>query len=167
MKTLTFLLHALTVMMLVFLSQPLEAQRIRPLNDYLAELRTRPGSAMEADADKLETLAFQPVNLIRLRNSVSEKFGKEAPATLDSDLRSLMQIKGSGSEFRTVELIKVRLSSQEEIPPVANRECFLQFPQLRYVLFLCEYECDPQSLQLLIPEGDQALVFLFSISVPN
>jgi hypothetical protein len=156
----------ITLILMVFLiSASLHAQEVRELEGYLEQMRTSTDSASVANAALIESLVTDLHATVYIDNSITAN-GDTPPVVAVAKAASVSKLILTDSRFTQVEFITIKLSSINDLNIFMDINKFVGFTNLKYVYFLCEFECTPDALQKLFLPKTGIMVF-YKISIAS
>ena len=160
----TLFVRIFLILMVFLISASLHAQEVRELEGYLEQMRTSTDSASVANAELLESLVTDLHPTIFINNSIIVN-GDTPPVVAIVKASSVSKLILTDSRFTQVELITIKLSSITDLNIFMDINKFTDFTNLKYVYFLCEFECTPDALQkLFLPKTGVAVLYKISIA---
>ena len=160
----------LLVTCILFLVFQVSAQEVKELNGSL--------SGNNAETNKLRSLVndLQPTLYFQQNEQVGNNV--EAPLLIDSDAASVDQFYVKNPEYNSVELIRIRINSPEQMNLFLDISKLDSFINLKYIYFLCAFDlCEEQSaksaceiwkISKMINQGtNTGIRFYYLISIPS
>jgi hypothetical protein len=146
------------------------AQEVRELNSVLSGNNTEVNRLRSLVNDIQPTLFFQQSEVI------GDKV--EAPVIIDADAASENQLYTNNPKFNSVEIIRIRINSPEDMKLVLDISRLESFTNLKYIYFLCAFDiCEEQSSKsaceigkiskMMSSGGNSKIKFFYEISIPS
>lgn len=153
------------VFIIVMTCATLHAQDLTELNGYLEQLKSSADPAEVTDALHLESLVsdFQPI--IYVGKSIVAHNEKQ-PVCAEAKSGSTDGLTTENPLFSQVELITIRLQSASEMNFVLDLSKLISFTNLKYVCFLCEFNCEIEDVQKLFI-AKTGITVTYKISIPS
>ena len=150
---------------IVMICSTLHAQDLMELHGYLEQLKASADPAKVSDAVHLESLIsdFQPT--IYVGKSIVAH-NEKRPVCAEAKSGSIDGLTAENPLFSQVELITIRLQSASEMNFVLDLSKLISFTNLKYVCFLCEFNCGIEDVQkLFIPKT--GITVTYRLSIPS
>ena len=152
------------------LTLKVSAQEVRELNSVL--------SGNNNEANRLRSLVndIQPTLSFQQNEVIGDKAG--APVLIDADVASVNQLYLNNPKFNSVEIIRIRINSPEDLNLVVDMSRLESFTNLKYLYFLCAFDiCEEQSsksaceigkiIKMISSGGNSKIKFFYEISIPS
>jgi hypothetical protein len=152
---------------IAFFALNTSAQTLQEYQTMLAGMNSSTDPVIRAQATHLDSLVFQVQPKIHLVNLVSTVTGGTLPVCLETDDESVGMLSTSVPLYQTVELITVRLNGPDDLNFVLNLTALPGFGSLKYIQFLCGFQCDPQLINALFTTNNPGITVFYFISIPN
>lgn len=153
------------LLVLCTLSLSLPAQQIKELGSYLAELNATGKDVQMALAVQLDSLTSDIKPTVNIGSTISAN-SVETPVRALVKARAVSKLSLNEPLYAGVELITLRIRSAADMNFLLNLNTLPGFPVLRFVLFQCEFECNPEDLEsLYLP--NPAITVLYRISIAS
>lgn len=145
------------------------AQEVRELNSVL--------SGNNTEANRLRSLVndIQPALSFQQSEVMGDK--TEAPVLLDADVASVNQLYINNPKFNSVEIIRIRINSPEDLKLALDISRLGSFTNLKYIYFLCAFDiceeqssksaCEIEKILKMISSGESKIKFFYEISIPS
>ncbi len=153
------------VFIIVMTYTAINAQEINEINGYLKQMKTSANAGIISDALHLESLVrdFQPT--IYVGKSIVAHT-ETRPVCAEAKSGSIDGLTTENPLFSQVELITIRLQSASEMNFVLDLSKLISFTNLKYVCFLCEFNCEIEDVQkLFIPKT--GITVTYKVSIPS
>ena len=152
---------------IVFFALNTSAQTLQEYRTMIAAMKSSADPGIRSQATHLESLVFQLQPKMHIVNSVSTITGGTSPVCLETDDKSVLLLGTVKPLFQTVELITVRLNGPSDLDFVLNLAALSGFGSLKYVQFLCSFQCDPKVISALFTGNKPGITVFYNISIPN
>jgi hypothetical protein len=136
------------IILILGASVSIHAQEVIELSDYLDLRNTSTDSATVANAGRLEILLKDIQSTVYIGSTIQAQ-GETAPVRADVKAGSVAQLTLTDPLFSQVEIITIRLRNSADLNFVLDFAKLIGFPNLKYVYFLCEFECQIEDIQKL------------------
>lgn len=154
--------------LLIFYSLNISAQGVQELNQHLTLLKTSSVLADQTSYTQITNLVSGINPTVYINNGVIKTSSDLPPVCADVDINSLPSLSAANSLFNQVELLKIRLDSDNSPQEILNLNNLPGFTNLKYVLFICSYNCDLRTIYSLYQPSAQGWIYVFyQISIPN
>jgi hypothetical protein len=163
-KKVTLLLMATLLSVLAGIR--VSAQNINEYNSMIAQMKTSGTASIKEEASHIESLAFSLQPKVYIENGIESYSGNTDPVCANIDVASISSLYVSNSAFNKVELISIRIKSQSELNFVLNYSSLKDFQSLKYVEFLCDFNCNPTFLKSVLSNfPESGILFFYQLSV--
>lgn len=132
---------------LFFYSTKIHAQEMKDFRVCVALLKQ---SAQQADNDKaaqLISLSDQLQPTLFLSNGSIKKYGQAPAVCIDADMASIGMLSTPDTAASHVEFIRIRVKSASEAGQILRSSDLQSYSRLKYVLFLCSFNCNPLTIK--------------------
>jgi hypothetical protein len=163
-KKVTFLLLATIIGL--FSCLQVSAQGVKEYHGMIAQMKASENATLQAEASHIESLAFSLQPKVYIENGIETYSGDTDPICVNIDAASINKLYAANTAFKKVELISIRLKSQNELNFVLNYSSLQDFQSLKYVEFLCDFNCEPALLKKVLsnfPENGILIFYIVSI----
>jgi len=141
------------------------------LNEYLS-LNANNKSSVKLKSSQspftpLQVLAYDLVSTVIIENGELKVFGEQPPIKAELFYNSFQTLATPNALFKNVELLVLKLKSEDQLNSSLDFSKIVGFNNLRYVYFLCPFNCSKSQIEniaLGIPSG---VTLLYSISIPE
>lgn len=153
------------ILLFVLFSASLFAQNVQELNSFLAEAKKTNDPAIMSEAKHLESLIrdLQPTVYI---NNMSIENNEAQPVCAEVDASSVDQLSLQNELFIKVEIITIRLQSPSDLDFILDLSILTGFTNLKFVVFLCEFECTDKDIDKIFLTKSGITVF-YKVSIPS
>jgi hypothetical protein len=156
----------LMVIFIVFTSATLPAQVIAELKSYLGQAKASDNSEVIAQGLKLQSLIYDLQPSVTIQDNVLSTYSRAPFVCVDTDLSSVTKLTESNPLFNQAELLTIRINNQNELNAVPDISKLQGFTNLKYVYFLCTFECTAAQINKVIKVTDTKILFFYLISIP-
>ncbi len=153
-----------------FFAFSVSAQEVKELSGLL--------NGNTEDINHLRSLVndIQPTFYFQQSELIGDK--GEMPTLIDTDVASVNQLYKDNPAYSSVEIIRIRISSPEDLNLILDISRLSAFLSLKYVYFLCDFKiCGEQSAisdceigkiaKMISPEENRGITFIYLISIPS
>jgi len=153
----------------LFAPQITSAQNIQNYDEVLKDLNSvKSQSSLASEVVHLKSLMFELQPSLYLHSQTEKQDNKTLPVCLNTDNESIAKLYEANPLFSEVELITIYLKSQKDLDFILEVSRLLSFKKLRYIQFLCGFEC---VADLIRPhyksDSGSGIVVFYRISIPN
>jgi len=164
--------QALPVLLLIILflisTQNLKAQNIKEYSDLANSITSADKQNGSSEAKHLKSLIFDLNPKIYIYNKEDKRYGNEPPVCLNTDVNSIERLYEANNLFEKVELISININNPSELNFILDFSKLNSFINLKYVQFLCSFECDPILIKQLYKENSKTgMIVFYRISLPE
>jgi len=143
------------------------AQSIKQFDEVLNSMLASGQEQGNADAAYLKSLVYDVQPRIYVHGDGLKKISEKAPVCVTATPQSLELLYETNPLFEQVELITVKISNARDLNYVLDMTRFKSFSKLKYVHFLCNYDCDPALIRLQWPQASGSVIVFYQISLPE
>lgn len=154
----------LVIICLAF-SGRLQAQDITELSLYITQQKASQDTLISHAALHLEDLLTDVQSTVYIGSTLVAK-GLTAPVRADVKASSVSKLLIDNSLFSQVEIISVRLRSSSDLNFLLDLQRLTTFPKLKYLYFLCEFDCTTDDLTKLF-RPKTGITVLYKISIAS
>jgi hypothetical protein len=141
------------------------AQVVKEYNGMIAQMKASDNADVKAEAIHIESLAFSLLPKVYIENGIESYSGSD-PICVNIDAASVDRLYVSNTAFNKVELIAIRIKSQSDLNFVLNYSSLQDFQSLKYVEFLCDFNCDPTLLKSVLSNfPDKGISIFYRVSI--
>jgi hypothetical protein len=158
------------ILIILFLisTQNLKAQNIKEYSDLTNSLTAADQQSKSSETKHLKSLVFDLMPKIYINNKEEKTFGNEPPVCLNTDANSVELLYEANALFEKVELISININNPGELNFILDFSKLNSFINLKYVQFLCSFECDPILINQLYKENSKTgMIVFYRISLPE
>ncbi|HNZ42632.1 MAG TPA: hypothetical protein PLI16_10440 [Bacteroidales bacterium] len=132
-------------------------------------LETALTSKAPATQQVLKSLVFDVHPTICVENGTIKTFGNGPAVRLETDSKSFSSLYDADPIFDQVEIITVKLNNPDDMKVVPlNLQNLTGFTRLKYILFLCNMNCNPNSINKMFKATTQdGFEIFYQVSIPN
>jgi hypothetical protein len=103
---------------------------------------------------------------VYINDGVISTYGTPPAIVADIDVPSFSTIAQINSVFDQVEFLRIHISSAADLNNIFNFNNLPGFSNLKYILFLCDYNCDPAAIgNAYILNPNSAVTVFYQISL--
>jgi hypothetical protein len=152
----------------VFSIQISSAQNIKEYNDVINSLPVSKDLAGSSNAGRLQSLVYNVQPKLYIHKQEVKNSSEELPVCINTDANSINILYGANRLFERVEMITILLNSPGESDFILDLSKLKNFPNLKYVHFLCSFKCEPSLINKLYQENSSTgIIVFYQISVPD
>jgi hypothetical protein len=153
------------ILLLLVSSAGLHAQDIVLLDSFLEEMKASQDTALSNNAIHLESLLTGLQSTVYVGSSI--KAGDETPPVC-ANVRagSVSMLTQTNQLFNEVELIVIKLRTPQDLNFKLDPSKLTSFVKLKYVVFLCEFECSLEETQNLF-HPKNGISFFHKVSIAS
>jgi hypothetical protein len=162
---LSSLIKLILVLMIIISRISLNAQDVVELDVFLARNNASHDPAIDANTKHLESLLkeVQPTIFVSANEITSSGAN---PLCVEVEASAINQLYLGNSLFSRVEVMIIRLKDPADLNFKLDLTKLSGFLSLKYVYFLCEFECRSEEIQKLItPKA--GITTLYKVSIPR
>jgi hypothetical protein len=162
-KKVTFLLMATLLGVLSCIR--VSAQVVNEYNGMITQMKASVDADVKAEAIHIESLAFSLLPKVYIENGIETYSGAD-PICANIDVASISRLYISNTAYKNIELLSIRIKSQSDLNFVLNYSSLQDFQSLKYVEFLCDFNCDPTLLKSLLSNfPDKGILIFYRVSL--
>jgi hypothetical protein len=143
------------------------AQEVKDFGKMLAAMKASPDVKLSTQASRLESLVFNLQPSVSIQEGIISTYGDAPFVCVDIDVRSVSRIKEANPLFSQAELITITINNQNEMKMFLDLTSLTGFPRLKYIYFLCSFECTNEQINKLINTADSQITVFYSVSIPS
>ena len=147
--------------------QNLPAQNIKHFDEVLNALSTSDQDQAKADASHFKSLIYDVQPRLYVHEDGLKKISEKAPVCVTAGPQSLELLYETNPLFEQVEMITLNISNARDLNYVLDMTRLKSFSKLKYVHFLCNYDCDPALIRLQWPKSTGSVIVFYQISLPE
>lgn len=171
-------LKSIVSLTFLMVSQVLSAQPINQLNAQIAGMLASSDPIVVAEGQNLQSLTSDLHPTLFMDNGAFSYYGGENPVRVECDAASLANLYQPEAAFASVEIIVMKVDSEQDLQMIVNLDALTGFTQLKYICFLCKvelcpglsqsYTCEEGKISTMIQgTGIAGLQIVYKVSVPN
>jgi hypothetical protein len=162
------MMSVLLILMLVFSILKTFAQDAKELGTTLSSMKASSDASIQSQAAHIESLIYYLQPKLYINNGVEKKYGEVSPVSVESDAQSVSNLNEVNSLFSQVELITIKLNSPEDLNFVLDISTLHSFVNLKYIQFLCNFNCAPSLInKLFLQKNNSGVTVYYNISIEN
>lgn len=122
-----------------------------------------------ASQQVLKSLVFDVLPTIYVENGSIKNFGNGPAVRLETDSKSFASLYQENPIFDQVQIITIKLNNPDDMKVVPlNLQSLTGFTHLKYILFLCNMNCNPSSINKMFKTASQdGFEIFYQVSIPN
>jgi hypothetical protein len=162
-----FLSGVVLITLFIFSTQSMSAQNIK---EYTALINTMNNTRQSgsSESEHLKSLVFDLKPKIYINNREENTYGNGSPECVNIDAKSIELLYENNQLFSQVEIITINLNSLDELNFILDLSKLQSFTNLKYIQFLCSFNCNSTLLSKLYKETLITGINLFyRVSVPE
>jgi len=140
-------------------------QTVFELGSKLAEMKGSSDTTLIREAARIESLVYHLQPTIYIEENVLKAYGETPAVRVRVDAQSVGKLLESNPLFSQVELITITINSPADLNFSLNLTSLPGFTKLKYIHFLCSFNCAPESFINLYIPNPQVTVF-YVVSIP-
>jgi hypothetical protein len=163
------LFHTGIIVITIFLfsAKNLSAQNIK---EYSALINTISNTRQSGsnESERLRSLVYDLKSKIYITNEESKTYGNGTPECVNIDANSIGLLYENNPLFSQVEIITITLNNPNELNFSLDLSKLQSFANIKYIQFLCSFECDPTLISKLYQETSKTgTIVFYRISIPE
>ncbi|HNZ43057.1 MAG TPA: hypothetical protein PLI16_02670 [Bacteroidales bacterium] len=147
--------------------QNLPAQNIKHFDEVLNALSTSDQDQAKADASHFKSLIYDVQPRLYIDKNGFKNSSDSRPVCVTTDPQSYELLYETNPLFEQVELITVNILNARDLNFIFDMTRLKSFSKLKYVYFLCNYNCDPALIRLQWPNLAGSVIVFYQISLPE
>lgn len=157
----------LFVIFYVFTLQTSAAQNIKSYSDVINGTKESKDKAVSIEVDHLKSLVFDLQPKLYIHKHEEKRSSDEPPVCINADANAVDVLYKTNPLYEHVELITIILNSANDLDFVYDLSRLKSFSKLKYIQFLCSFECDPSQIRLNQGEPETGIIVFYRISIPQ
>jgi hypothetical protein len=157
----------LFVIFYVFTLQTAVAQNIKTYSDVINGMQAPKDKAVSFEENHLKSLVFDLQPKLYIHKHEEKRSSDEPPVCINADANAADVLYETKPLYERVELITIILNSADDLDFVYDLSRLKNFPKLKYIQFLCSFECDPSQIKLNQEKSETGLIVFYRISIPQ
>jgi len=141
------------------------------LNEYLSQTANNKSSiklkSNQQTSTPLQVLAYDLVSTVIIENGKINVFGEQPPIKAELFYNSFQTLLTSNTLFNNVELLVIKLDSEDQLNSSLDFSKIMGFNNLKYVYFLCPFNCSKSQIENVAKGLPLGITLLYSISIPE
>lgn len=132
-------------------------------------LETALMSKAPATQQVLKSLVYDVLPTICIENGTIKTFGNGPAVRLETDSKSFSTLYDANPIFDQVKIIIIKINNQNDlkVTPIKLQD-LKGFSHLKYILFLCNVNCNPASINgMFQPLTHDSFEIFYQTSIPN
>jgi hypothetical protein len=155
------------LLFLLLFSGSIYGQEIVELKNHLNQTKTSRNSSISQESKYLKGLISDLNSSVIIKKGVINTYSKAPFIRTDIDALSINKLKESNPLFNDVELITIRIEKPEDLAISIDQSIINQFPKLKYVYFLCSFNCTSVQIENLVKSKNIRLKYFYLVSIPS
>jgi hypothetical protein len=153
--------------LILLISINMNAQNVVELNKHFYQSRPSINLSLSEDNKHLKSLIYELNSSVIIKKGILNTFSNAPFLTVDIEANSISKLNELNPLFREVELIIIRINNPEDLSIIVDTANLTQFPKLRYIYFLCSFNCTSGQINNLIKSENSQIKYLYLISIPS
>jgi hypothetical protein len=162
---------ALLISLLSFFAVSAQKATAYELNEYLSQAANNKSSinlkSSQSTSNPLQVLAYDLVSTVIIENGEIKVFGEQPPIKAEIFYNSFQAIATTNTLFNEVELLVIKLDSEDQLNSSLDFSKIMGFNNLKYVYFLCPFNCSKSKIESVTKGLPSEITLLYSISIPE
>lgn len=155
------------VTVFLFCSSFVFGQSVKEFNAQLAEMKQSSDAAVQDEAVRLESLAFDLQPTVYIDVDGIRAFGDSSPVSAKAEVGALSKLYTDDPLFSQVELLTIKLKSKANLATSLNLSTLNGFPNLKYIRILCEFNCSASQVESILSGTKSGVVICYVVSIPQ
>jgi hypothetical protein len=144
----------------------LNADDAKEFKNAVNTMRASSDAIIQAKAVHIESLVYNLQPKIYIKGGIEKTFEETAPICAEVDAQSVSKLKEADPLFSQVEMITIKINSPEELNFVLDFQTLQSFGMLKYVNFLCSFNCDPALInKSFTNDSEKGITVFYTISI--
>ena len=143
------------------------AQEVKEFGKMLAAMKASTDVAVSSQASKLESLVYELHPSVNIQERIVSTFAEAPFICVDIDAQSVSKLKDVNPLFSHAELLTIRINNQNDLNMALDLASLKGFSNLKYINFICSFECSPEQVSKLIKTSDTKIIVSYLVSVPS
>jgi hypothetical protein len=152
---------------IVFTALKTSAQTLHEFGALCTIMKASSDEIMRNQAKHLDSLMFHEQPKIYVQHYRDQVVGKTPPVSIETDVESLRMLGENKTLYKSIELIIIRLNNPNELGFILDLQALPGFEKLKYVQFLCSFDCKPEMIETVFLKNNPAITVFYNISIPN
>jgi|APIni6443716594_1056825.scaffolds.fasta_scaffold34557_2 flagellar basal body-associated protein FliL len=153
------------VIFIILASAGLKAQSIMELGSYMKQAQSSSDPVVVASAEYLESLIKEIQPTVYISSNITSN-GESKPVCAEVKANDIKKLSIENSVFNQVELLTIVIYNPADLNFILDLSELKSFTNLKYVYFLCEFNCKIKQVQkLYIPKT--GIVVFYNVSIPS
>ncbi|MHC1776258.1 MAG: hypothetical protein AB9834_12705 [Lentimicrobium sp.] len=165
-------------LLLILIAGALSSQTVIQLNLQISNMLASSDPAVIAEGQHLQSLVSDLHPTLSVENGELIQYGGDYSVKMECGVESLTDLYQPEEAFASVEIIQMKIHSEQDLQLIINLDDLTGFTQLKYIFFLCDFDPCPQSNQghtceqeifsaMIQGTGIEGLVVLYKVSIPS
>lgn len=150
-----------------FSMQNSTAQSIKQLDEVLNAMLSSGQNQGNADVARLKSLIYDVQPRLYLHENGLKNNSEKPSVCLTAELSALELLYEANPLFEQVELITLNILTARDMNFVLDLARLKSFSKLKYVQFLCNYDCNPATIMIKRPQESSSIIVFYQISLPE
>lgn len=156
---------SMLIILTILTSTSLQAQSIMEFSSYLEQAKSSTDPLVVSNIAHLESLINDLQPTVFVGNEIKSN-GTSQPVCAEVKSTDVEKLSAENSLFNQVELITIVLNSPADLNFILDLSKLNSFINLKYVYFLCEFDCKIEETQkLYLPKT--GITVLYKVSIPS
>ncbi len=150
-----------------FSMQNSAAQSIKKFDEVLNAMIASGDNQGNADAARLKSLIYDVQPRLYVHENGCKKNNENPSVCLTAEPSALELLYEANPLFEQVELITLNILTARNMNFVLDLARLKSFSKLKYVQFLCNYDCNPATIMIKRPQEASSIIVFYQISLPE
>jgi hypothetical protein len=142
-------------------------QEVSELKKYMDQSKSSENPSIVQESKHLNELISDLNSSVLIKKGILNTYSNAPFTRAIIDAYSIHKIPASTAYFKDVELLIIRIEKPEDLSIAIDESIINQFSKLKYVYFLCSFNCTSVKIENLIKYKNTRIKFLHSISIPS
>lgn len=163
--------------LLIFLTISLSgnAQEVFHYPAFLSKHLNSDDLSLKAQGQRLQSLVSDNLPMESLKWGQQKKYGEGTPMVVQFDANSAGRLYGNNPAYAGVELLRINISSPDELKSPVDLEKLKGFESLKYLLVRYTFdvcgngssECLPSLVERNVTGNESPVIVLYELSIPQ
>jgi len=141
------------------------------LNEYISSNSNNKSSLKSKSSQPVSTplqvLAYDLVSTVVIENGEMKVSDEQPPIKAEISYNSFQTLTASNALFNKVELLVIKLDSEDQLNSSLDFSKIEGFNNLKYVYFLCPFNCSKSKIENVALGLFSGITLLYSASIPE